>query len=327
MRHEDQQHTEDDTAVRQISSPAQSLRTMLNGPDLIRLVGAHDPLGALLAEQAGFDGVWASGLEMSASAGVPDADILTMSDLLSVASSLAAAVDIPVVADCDAGYGNVPNVMNMVRKYDAGGLAAVCIEDKRYPKRNSFVGVGADHLLLPTGEFCAKLVAATSARDPQGPVVMARIEALIAGLTVDQALDRAHAYAEAGADCLLIHDRGQSPDSILEFLSRWGGSRPVAVVPTTYHTIRARDLGDAGAAMVIYANHGLRARVAATRQAFAQILAADRTTEIEGELATLNDIFELQGIHSLLKEEKRCLAQGEAIAREFSSRSSGLTVA
>ncbi|WP_239696152.1 isocitrate lyase/phosphoenolpyruvate mutase family protein [Streptomyces sp. Ncost-T6T-1] len=273
---------------------ARRLRDLFARPGSIRIIGAHNPLGARLAERAGFDGVWSSGLEVSASQGVPDTDILTMSELLSTASSLAAAVDVPVVADCDAGYGNAHNVMNMVRRYEAAGVAGVSIEDKCFPKVNSFIPGRQE--LAPIAEFCGKLRAAKAAQTTPDLVVIARIEALIAGWGMDEALRRGEAYAAAGADAVLIHAKGSSPEPVLSFLERWDFPTPVVVVPTTYHTITATELAEAGAKMVIYANHGLRAGITAVSETFASILRDDRTTGIEDRIAPLTTVFDLQGM-------------------------------
>src|SRR5438046_8136808 len=102
------------------------------------LAGAHDALSARLVEEAGFDGVWASGFEISASRGVPDASLITMSDMLEVAGHMNGAVAVPIVADCDGGFGNAINVIHMVRAYEQAGIAALCIEDSVFPKRCSF---------------------------------------------------------------------------------------------------------------------------------------------------------------------------------------------
>jgi len=281
--------------------PRRSLRELFAAPGLVRIVGAHNPLGARLAERAGFDGVWASGLEVSASQGVPDADILTMSDLLGVSASMAAAVRIPVVSDCDAGYGNVPQVMHMVRRYEAAGISAVTIEDKQFPKMNSFVA--SNQSLLPVEAFCGKISAAAAARTSD-LMVIARIEALIAGHDVDEALSRAHAYEAAGADAVLIHAKDRSPDVVLEFLERWSSSLPVVVVPTTYHTVTADELEQAGAKMVVYANHGLRALITAVSRTFSSILRDGHTTPIEDSIASVDDVFELQGLRGMLDDER-----------------------
>ncbi|MFI1647753.1 isocitrate lyase/phosphoenolpyruvate mutase family protein [Streptomyces avidinii] len=283
------------------TSGARRLREMFDRPGTVRIIGAHNPLGARLAERAGFDGVWSSGLEVSASQGVPDTDILTMSELLATAGSLAAAVEVPVVADCDAGYGNAHNVMNMIRRYEAAGIAGVSIEDKRFPKVNSFIPGRQE--LAPIAEFCGKLRAAKAAQTTPDLMVIARIEALIAGWGMDEALRRGEAYAAAGADAVLIHAKGSSPEPVLRFLERWTLPTPVVVVPTTYHTITATELSEAGAKMVIYANHGLRAGIAAVTDTFETILRDDRTTGIEDRIAPLATVFELQGM-SLQKQHE-----------------------
>ncbi|MEU7550903.1 phosphoenolpyruvate mutase [Streptomyces sp. NPDC044571] len=282
---------------------AARLRSLFETPGLVRIIGAHNPLGARLAEQAGFDGVWSSGLEISASQGVPDADILTMSELLGVASSMASAVRVPVVADCDAGYGNANNVSHMVRRYEAAGIAAVTIEDKCFPKVNSFVPGRQELASVP--EFCGKIEAAKDAQRDPALMVIARIEALIAGWDLDEALRRGTAYAQAGADAVLIHAKSASPGPVLEFLRRWELPQPVVVVPTTYHTVSADELEAAGAKMVIYANHGLRAGVQAVRETFETILKSGRTTEVEDRIATLGTVFDLQGMDAYKRDEKR----------------------
>jgi len=281
------------------------LREAFDRPGVVRIAGAHNPLGARLAERAGFDGVWSSGLEISASHGLPDADILTMSELLATARSMAMAVDLPVVADCDAGYGNASNVMHMIRQYEAAGIAAVSIEDKPFPKLNSFVPGRQE--LVPTDEFAGKIAAAKAAQRDPDLIVIARIEALIAGWGMAEALRRGEAYAEAGADAVLIHAKGDSPEPILTFLERWRLPVPVVVVPTTYHTISADELYRAGAKMVIYANQGLRASIAAISDTFAAILRDGRTTGIETRIAPLSTVFDLQGLARFQQEESRFL--------------------
>jgi phosphoenolpyruvate phosphomutase len=271
---------------------AAALRELLARPGLVRAVGAHDALGARLGERAGFDAIWSSGLEISASHGVPDADILTMSEMLSVATWMAAAVSIPVIADGDTGYGNAANVAHMVRRYEAAGIAAVCIEDKTFPKRNSFSP--GPQTLASVEEFVEKVVAAKNAQSHPDFVVVARVEALIAGLDLAEALRRAHAYADAGADAILIHAKSESPQPILDFLAVWRRPTPIVVVPTTYFRISGAELGEAGAKLVIYANHGLRASMRAVAETFRSILETDGTAAVEDRIAPLEVLFELQ---------------------------------
>jgi len=285
------------------ASASAAFRALLERPGPVRAAGAHNPLGARLAERAGFDAVWSSGLEISASQGLPDADILTMTELLAVAQSMAASIPLPVIADCDAGYGNASNVMHMVRRYEAAGIAAVCMEDKCFPKVNSFIPGRQE--LVTTEEFCNKIAAAKSAQSRPDLVVIARLEALVAGWDLDEALRRGEAYAEAGADMVLIHAKGKSPQPVLDFLKLWRMPQPVAVVPTTYHTVTADELSEAGAKLVIYANHGLRAAITAVSAAFDTILREGRTTGIEDQITPLSTVFDLQGMGQFLAAEER----------------------
>lgn len=286
-------------------SKAQQFRAALQGEKPIVAIGGHDGLSAKLAEQAGFDAVWASGLEISTSAGVPDANILTMTDFLRAAREMNAATRLPIVADCDTGFGNSNNVIHMVRQYEASGIAAVCIEDKLFPKVNSFVPGRQE--LAPAWEFAGKVMAAKNSQELPDLVVIARLESLIAGYSVDDALRRAEAYHRAGADMILIHSKAKDPGPILDFLKLWGGQSPVAVVPTTYPQLTVQDWQDAGVNLVIFANHGLRAAVSAVEQTYAQIMAAGSTLPVEEAIAPMSKLFDLQGMTAMKLDEERFL--------------------
>ncbi|MGA8429765.1 MAG: isocitrate lyase/phosphoenolpyruvate mutase family protein [Candidatus Sulfotelmatobacter sp.] len=294
-------------------TPLARLRERLSAPGTVRVIGAHDALGARLAERAGFDGVWASSFEISASHGVPDAGILCMSEFLSSAASMAAAVDIPVVADCDSGFGNAINVIHMVRRYESAGVAAVCIEDKVFPKVNSLVSKRQQ--LAGLAECAGKIEAAKNAQIGSDFVVIARVEALIAGETQQEALRRAHAYADAGADAILIHDKSPSPNAIVEFCRAWDGSAPLVVVPTTYYSVAVSELSALGVKMVIYANHGLRACVRALEETFGEILRQGTTSTVEHNLAPISSIFELQGCAQLERDERNYVRTDERNVR------------
>lgn len=292
---------------------ARTLRNLFDSPGLVRIVGAHNALGARLAERAGFDGVWSSGLEVSASHGVPDADILTMTESLAVAQSMVASVDIPIVADCDAGYGNCNNVIHLVRKYEAAGVAAICIEDKAFPKVNSFLPGRRELVSIP--EFVGKIAAAKDTQRTLDFMVIARIEALVAGCGLDEALRRGQAYADAGADAVLIHATGGSPEPVLEFAAAWDDDVPLVVMPTTYHTVTASDLESAGVKMVIYANHGLRASISAVARTFSEILRTGGSTAVEDVIAPLSAVYDLQNVEQMQSQEVRYLGR-EIVAAE-----------
>ncbi|WP_406091158.1 isocitrate lyase/phosphoenolpyruvate mutase family protein [Streptomyces sp. NBC_01013] len=269
-----------------------SFRSLVEKGELVRVAGAHDALGAVIAQQAGFDAVWSSSLEVSAARCIPDASLLTMTEYLAAASNMQKVLGIPVIADCDTGYGNNLNVVHMVHEYQAAGITAICMEDKLFPKLNSFAG--GDQTLLSTEAFCGKIRAAKSAQATEDFFVVARTEALISNLSLDIALERCHAYCEAGADAVLIHSKSKTKEQVEAFLSRWDGRRPVVIVPTTYPDWHADDIADAGVSVVIYANHGLRATVTSLRETFESIHRRGDSTELEDRIAALSEVFELQ---------------------------------
>ena len=286
-------------------SKAKLLRAALSGDKPVVAIGGHDGLSAKLAEEAGFGAVWASGLEISTSAAVPDANILTMTDFLRAAREMNAATRLPIVADCDTGFGNSNNVIHMVRQYESGGIAAVCIEDKLFPKVNSFVPGRQE--LATAWEFAGKIMAAKNSQELPDMVVIARLESLIAGYSVDDALRRAEAYHRAGADMILIHSKAKTPEQILEFLKRWGRQSPVAVVPTTFPQLTIDDWKAVGVNLVIFANHGMRAAIRAVEETYAKIMAAGSTLPVEDEIAPMSKVFDLQGMPAMKVDEERFL--------------------
>jgi len=290
-------------------SKSRQLRELFNKDGVIRIVGAHDGLGAKLVELNGFDGIWASGFEISASHAVPDANILTMTQYLEAASTMNDAVSIPVVADCDTGYGNSNNVMHMVRKYEAAGIAAVTIEDKMFPKVNSYIPGRQE--LAPIAEFVGKILAAKNTQQTEDFMVIARVEALIAGWGQEEALRRAHAYAEAGANAILIHSKSSTPDEIVSFAKSWDFSAPLIIVPTAYPMITLEEINKLGIKMVIYANHGLRASIKAANEALSEIKRAGRLDTINDRIVPMSQVFELQGMIEMKKQEEVYLRSGE----------------
>lgn len=298
-------------------SKAERLRQLLIEKPILKVAGAHNALGAKLIEKAGFDGVWASGFEIATANGVPDANILTMTENLEVAQNINASTKLPVICDCDTGYGNAINVMHMVRKYESAGLAAVVIEDKRFPKINSFIPGRQE--LASVEEFVGKMKAAKASRfdSEKGILIFARVEALIAGWGMEEALLRAAAYAEAGADGIVIHSKSSLPDQVFEFAEQWqkkvGSTCPLIAIPTTYHQVTVHELTEAGFKMVIYANHGIRASVRAMTETFEKIYAEGTTNPVENSIASMDELFHLQGMHTYREEEERFAQESDKI--------------
>ncbi len=291
---------------------AAKLRQLFQTQPILRILGAHNGLGAQLIEKCGFDGVWASGLEISTSYAVPDANILTMTENLHVAGTINDATSLPVICDCDTGYGNASNVQHMVRKYEGAGIAGVVIEDKLFPKVNSFIPGRQE--LASVEEFMGKLEAAKNAQMRPDFMVFARIEALIAGWGMEEALKRAYAYAEAGADGLVIHSKASTPDEIYDFMSKFKGKLPVVVIPTMFYKVKAAELARHGIRMVIYANHGLRASMKAMEETFREIKRVDSTETVEEKIVSMKQVFAIQGMDRLKDDEEKYMQKGSVQA-------------
>ena len=273
----------------------EAFRAKLASPALMHAMAAHNALSARLAERAGFDAIWGSGFELAASLAVPDASILSMSTHVEMTRAMAAAVSIPLIADIDTGFGNAVNVSYVVPQFEAAGASAVVMEDKTFPKDTS-LRAGGRQELVRVEEFQGKVAAACAARRDAAFGVIARVEALIAGLGQAEALRRAMAYVEAGADAILIHSKQKTPDEILEFVRAWKGAAPLVLVPTAYPQLTERDIAALGkVGLVIYGNHAIRAAAGAMRRAFEQIRRDGGIAQVDATLPSVQDIIDLQG--------------------------------
>ena len=278
------------------------LKKKLNSKNLVRVVGSHDGLGAKIISETGFDAVWASGLEISASHGLPDANILTMTEYLERASEMNDASNLPVIADCDTGYGNVNNVIYLVEKYEQKGIAGICIEDKLFPKTNSFIEGRQD--LATIEEFAGKLRAAKDTQKTKDFLVIARVEALIAGWGMEEAIKRAKKYVEAGADAILIHSKKKDPSEIIQFCKKFKGIAPIVVVPTTYVNFNEKQMSKLGINVVIYANHVLRTTIKSVTENLKILRKKGQLSFIENKISPLKKVFDLQG-QDILKDNER----------------------
>ncbi|MGD9728640.1 MAG: isocitrate lyase/phosphoenolpyruvate mutase family protein [Nitrospiraceae bacterium] len=289
---------------------ATKLRQLLQQPGIIKAVGAHDALSAKLIERAGFDAIWASGFAISASLKcIPDASFITSSEQLEVERNIAEAVSIPIIADCDTGYGNALNVMRTVNDRERAGVAAICIEDNVYPKRCSFYA-GVRRELIPLEEHCGKIQAAKAAQTVPDFVVIARTEALIAGWGQEEALTRAKAYADAGADAVLIHSKSSTFDELRTVAKAWSGRVPLVVVPTIFDQVTAGELEEAGFKIVIYANQMVRAGIRAMRDALTVIKKDTRPGSVNDQIVKLKEVYEIVGVPQMEQDERKFLPMG-----------------
>lgn len=281
------------------------LRDLIDSDNLTFLMEAHDALSAAVAERAGFKGLWASGLSMASALGFRDANEASWSQLVDVVERMADATDIPILVDGDSGFGNFNNARLAALKLSQRGAAGICLEDKGFPKMNSFVG--DRHPLAEITEFCGRLKAVKDTVPKREFVLVARIEALIAGHGQGEALARAHAYADVGADAILIHSRQSVAEEILDFARVWQNRLPVVIVPTKYHRTPVSAYREAGISTVIWANHNMRASVAAMRAVCGRILAEESISGIESEVASLDEVFGLLNYTELASAEERYL--------------------
>ena len=287
-------------------SKAGRLRALLTAPELGFLMEAHNGLSAKLVEEAGFAGIWASGLSISAALGVRDSNEASWTQVLEVLEFMSDATTIPILVDGDTGYGNFNNVRRLVRKLCQRRIAGVAIEDKLFPKTNSFIGEGQP--LADINEFCGKIKAGKDSQTDPDFCLIARTEALVSGWDVNEALDRAAAYHEAGADGVLVHSKHSTANEVLAFMAQWENRCPVVIVPTMYYRTPTSVFEEAGISMVIWANHNLRASITAMREASRRIFEEQNLTGVEGRIASVKDVFQLAGNQELAEAERRYLA-------------------
>ena len=279
------------------------LQKLIETKPILRVGGAFDSMSAKLVEINDFDAIWAGSFAISATHALPDASILTMTEFLSASSNIVESCKIPVIADCDTGYGGPTNVSHTVRKFESAGVSAICIEDKIFPKQNSLLK-GGKQKLISEKEFVAKILAAKDAKINDNFMIIARTEALIAEVGMDEAIQRADAYENAGADAILIHSKKETPDEIIEFSELWKGNIPLVVVPTTYPTVSVEELIKNKFKMVIYANQSLRASYLAMNKVLKEIKNSERISEIKQEMTSMEKIFELQEMYEITNQEK-----------------------
>lgn len=278
------------------------LRQKLESQKIVKVAGAFDAMSAKLVEIHGFDAVWAGSFGISATHALPDASILTMTEFLDAASRMADACKIPVIADCDTGFGGPSNVSHMVKKYENAGIAAISIEDKLFPKQNSLLENGKQDLLSEK-DFVAKIIAAKNAKTNQDFMIIARIEALISGHGVKEALSRADAYENAGADAILIHSKKDTPEEIFEFCDSWNGNLPIIAIPTSYPSVTLNELTNHKIRMVIYANQTLRIAYTAMSELLQQLSKVQSLDQINFPMSSMEDIFNLQKMYEITKQE------------------------
>ncbi|MEQ8424306.1 MAG: phosphoenolpyruvate mutase, partial [Cyclobacteriaceae bacterium] len=259
-----------------------------------------------IVEEAGFKGIWGSGLSISAALGVRDNNEASWTQVLDVLEFMSDATSIPILLDGDTGYGNFNNMRRLVRKLEQRDIAGVCIEDKLFPKTNSFIG-GESQPLADIDEFCGKIKAAKDTQSDEDFVVVARLEAFIAGWGLDEALRRAEAYYKAGADAILCHSKKADSSDIDSFMKEWSNRGPVVIVPTKYYSVPTEHFQDIGISTIIWANHNIRSSVKIMQETTERIFKDKSLINVESKIVSVSEVFRLQGADELKEAEKKYL--------------------
>jgi len=293
----------------------QQFKALLSSDKVEFLMEAHNGLSARIVEETGFKGIWASGLSISAAMGVRDNNEASWTQVLEVCEFMSDATNVPILLDGDTGYGNFNNMRRLVRKLEQRGVAAVCIEDKLFPKTNSFIK-GEAQPLADVDEFSLKIKAAKEGQTDPDFCVIARLEAFIAGWGLDEMLRRGEAYYEAGADALLVHSKKSTPDQILAFAAEWNKRPadrrcPLVIVPTMYYSTPVEVFEEAGISLVIWANHNCRSAIRAMQETTRQIFEERSLLNVEDNVVSVKEVFRLQDAKELQEAEERYLPKRE----------------
>lgn len=276
------------------------LRRLLGTKPIVRMMEAHSGLTGLIIENITataegrtreFDGMWSSSLTDSTARGKPDIEAVDISSRLQTVNELFEVTTKPLVFDGDTG-GKPEHFTFTVRSLERLGVSAVIIEDKEGLKRNSLFGTEVAQTQSSIEEFAARLSIGKKAQITDDFMIIARIESLILEQGMDDAVRRAEAYIEAGADGIMIHSRRKAPDEVFEFCRRFDrlpARVPLVAVPTEYHQVTEAELADHGVNMVIYANHLLRAAYPQMAKVARTILEHGRALEADPYLAPIKD--------------------------------------
>ncbi len=292
------------------------LKQLIRKKGFVKILEVHNGLSGLIVDNfqlrekdhiLSFDGFWESSLTDSASKGLPDIEIVSPDSRLDTINQILEVTRKPMIVDGDTG-GHVDHFKYLVKRLERAGVSMIIIEDKVFPKRNSFID--AKQTLEDPRIFAEKIRRGTQMKQNKDFMIIARLESLIAEETVDDALQRAKIYLLAGADGIMIHSKSSTPTEVLDFAKRYYQfpqklikNKVLVCVPTTYNTITTKDLADAGFQVIIYANHLLRAAYNAMEETCKSILLYDRSLEANALCGPVANLLEVTGLVAMTKKE------------------------
>ena len=291
-----------------MSEKCNKLRNLIHSKELEFILEAHNGISAAIVERAGFKAIWGSGFTISAQFGVRDSNEASWTQVVDMLEFMSDATSIPILLDGDTGYGNFNNMRRLVSKLEQRDIAGVCIEDKQFPKTNSFID-SSKQPLADIDEFCGKIKAGKDCQVDDDFCIVARVEALIAGWGLKEALNRAESYRKAGADAILIHSKSHKSDEVLAFAKEWENRLPLAIVPTTYYSTPTDTFRKADISLIIWANHMIRSSTKEMIKNSRKIFKSESVIGIEEKISTVEKIFNLQGVDELNEAQERYLTK------------------
>ena len=291
---------------------AKAFKSLLNSNSTEFISEAHNGISAKIVQESGFKGVWASGLTLSAQYGVRDNNEASWTQVLDMVEFMSDATSIPILLDGDTGYGNFNSFRRLVRKLEQIEVGGVCIEDKLFPKTNSFISGEKQELADPI-EFAGKIKAGKDTQKDDNFCIIARTEAFIAGWGLKEALRRSEIYMNAGADGILIHSSKSDATEIIEFCKEWANRLPVVIVPTKYYKTPTKVFIESDVKLVVWANHLLRSSVKSMQETSSMLFKDQSLVNIEPIVSPLNEIFRLQNSLELENAETTYLPSKQHI--------------
>ncbi|GAA0857177.1 phosphoenolpyruvate mutase [Aliiglaciecola litoralis] len=281
-----------------------SLKRLLAAKPMLRFLDIHNALSGLIIEntkvttESGvkeFDGMWGSSLTDSTAKGKPDIEAVDVSSRMATLNEVLEVTTKPIIYDGDTG-GKTEHFVFTVKTLERLGVSAVIIEDKTGLKKNSLFGTDVEQTQDSIENFSLKIKAGKNAQATNDFMIIARIESLILGQSIEHALERAEAFLDAGADGIMIHSRNKSPDEIFEFCDRYSqlpNRKTLVVVPSSYNSVYEQELQAKGVNVVIYANQLLRSAYPAMVNTAQSILQHGRSAEVDENMMPIKQILEL----------------------------------
>ena len=280
-----------------------SLKYLLEKNKNLVVVSASDAITAKIVEEFGFDGIWCSSFETSARLGLVDNETMTMTEMLDNARAIVEAVNIPVIVDCDTGYGGINQMVRTVKEFENMGVSAICVEDNLFPKTNSLWGGKLP--IMDMKVFGNKIKAGKEAQKSDKFCIIARTEALIRDYGMEEALKRANYYVDCGADIILMHSKEKSGKEALEIVKNWKRNIPLIIIPSKFPQLTNKQLFDAGYSIIIYANQTQRAKIKGVKEMLKILKTEQNAKALDSYICSLDDFRNLTPIQKTKEIEER----------------------